>query len=151
MSDVRDSVAAAPHNSFLLASKVMESISPSGRRPILAFPFKSALPIGLLFAGATAIAAGPTARELGKRPLANRANLFLQSQLASNRHFVEELASLVNLLQVWTRWRCQPALQEFALLERQFETNHAAPGTLCAAVDLALPHWRVPNNVTCIS
>jgi len=74
------------------------------------------LAIGFLFAGIAAVATAATSLELREGLVANRTAHFLDGQLASRRHFVEELTPLVGLLRVLMRGRRQPLLQEIALL-----------------------------------
>ena len=101
--------------------------SGSGWWVALANPLGRTPAIGFLFTGVTAVAAAATSLELSKGLVADRTERFLDGQLASRRHFVEELTPLVGLLRVWMRRGRQPSLQAIALLKSQFETNHSAP------------------------
>ena len=95
-----------------------------GRWVVWANPLGRALAIGFLFTGITAVAAAATSLELREGLVANRTVLLLKGELASRRHFVEQL---VGLLRVWMRRGRQPSLQAIALLKSQFEANHSAP------------------------
>ena len=72
-----------------------------GRWVVLANPLGRTLAIGFLFAGIAAVATAATSLELREGLVANRTAHFLDGQLASRRHFVEQLATLFGLLRRW--------------------------------------------------